>query len=70
MIWIAAGIRTFGTEAAIQALVSPALIKLIGQNAKLKDSSSLLWAVIRVNYDPKSQTIGDIALVGSGNCGL
>lgn len=66
VIWLAAGIRTFGTEAAIRTLVTPSLITAMRGNVDIRDSSIGLWAVVKAPFDDTAQQLLDVSIYGSG----
>ena len=65
-IWMAAGIRTFGTEAAIKALVTQSLIIKIKQHIDISHSDIGFWAVVKATFDEQSQALLDVSVHHSG----
>lgn len=58
IIWLAAGIRTYGTEAAIQLLVTPSLIKSLDMKRDLlADPSIGIWAVVEAEFSAKEKKL-------------
>ncbi len=48
MTWSASGLRAYGTEAAIRAMVTPGLTAEIAKLAQVHDPSVPIWAILKV----------------------
>ena len=59
LLWIAAGIRAFGTEAAIKALVTPSLIKDIDGKVPIGERSQAYFAILSAPFDKRSARLSE-----------
>ena len=65
-IWMAAGIRSFGTEAAIKTITTPSLISKIKRKVGIQRSDVGFWAVVKARYDQESQELRETTVHDSG----
>lgn len=64
LITVAAGLRSFGTEAAIKLLVTPSLISKISIFPNLDDKDGF-WALVEAKFDRKRMKLEDIKVIES-----
>jgi hypothetical protein len=69
-VWLAAGIRSYGTEAAVKLLVTPSLIRQVRERVPIESQQTGFWSILKVSYDPDSQEIGEISVFAAGSMRL
>ena len=66
-LWLAAGLRSFGTEAAINVLVTPSLIQALQvEQQDMGNPDQGIWAIIKTSYCKTNNTVGNPKIYRSG----
>lgn len=62
LIMVAAGLRSFGTEASIKLLVTPSLISKMSLFPDLDDTDGF-WALVEAGFDRKKMLLEDVKVI-------
>ena len=65
-LWLAAGIRSYGTEAALKLLVTPSLIGQVKERVPIEPERPGFWSILKAKYDPTSREVGEISVLSAG----
>lgn len=65
-VWCACGIRSYGTEAAVRALTSPAALRDARAQVKLNAFDQLIWLLVDAKYDLTDHTLLGSSLRAAG----
>jgi|GEM_PF-5686452 len=65
-MWSVAGIRSYGTEAAIRVLTSPLLVREITQRLAIDEENLPFWALFAAKFSEEDQNLHEVDFVDCG----
>ena len=66
VVWVAAGVRSYGTEGAIRGLTNPSILREARTKLPLDDEQKALWIVVKCDFDQQEQSLISVEYFDGG----